>query len=114
MTELFSIEVWMVALAVTVAVLTGFGIFVRWCAFSPAVPAAKLETLRVGMTTEEVISLLGEPRERKRAANGSQQWTFGPRVKRHVLIIEFAASNKLQSFAHGVPVQRRGSSQKNA
>ncbi|HTD68282.1 MAG TPA: hypothetical protein VK846_17290 [Candidatus Limnocylindria bacterium] len=107
MSQIFSIEVWMVALAATVVVLAGFGMFARWCSFSPAVPRRKLERLRVGMTMDEVTALLREPRERKVSSDGAQQWLYGARMKRHLLMIEFNASNVLQSFAHGVPAPRR-------
>lgn len=107
MKAFFSIELWMVALVATVTVLAGFGAFARWCSFSPAVPRKKLERLRVGMTMDEVTALLREPRDRKVSSDGAQQWLYGARMKRHILMIEFNASHVLQSFAHGVPVQRR-------
>jgi outer membrane protein assembly factor BamE (lipoprotein component of BamABCDE complex) len=108
MTALHSIEIWLIALAITVTVLAGFGVFARWCAFSAAVPAAKLEKLRVGMKTEEVVALLGSPREMKLSADGHRLWIYGSRVKRHILLIEFTAHDAIESFAHGVPDQRRG------
>ena len=107
MTGLQSIEVWLVALAITVTVLAGFGIFARWCAFSAAVPATKLANLRVGMKAEEVVALLGPPRETRLSADGHRLWFYGARVKRHILLIEFNGHDTLESFAHGVPDQRR-------
>ena len=107
MTALHSIEVWLVALAITVTVLAGFGMFARWCALSVAVPAAKLEKLRVGMTTNEVTALLGPPRETKTSPDGHRLWFYGARMKRHILLIEFNGHDALESFAHGVPDPRR-------
>jgi outer membrane protein assembly factor BamE (lipoprotein component of BamABCDE complex) len=107
MAALHSIEVWLVALAITVTVLAGFGMFARWCALSAAVPASKLEKLRVGMTANEVVALLGEPRETKASPNGHRLWFYGARVKRHILLIEFNSRELLESFAHGVPDPRR-------
>ena len=107
MSEFSSIELWLVALAITIIVLGGFGAFARWCSFSSAVPRKKLEQLHVGMTVEEVVALLGEPREKKQSDNASQQWLYGARMKRHILILEFASSGRLQTFAHGVPDPRR-------
>lgn len=95
------------ALTVTVAILAGFGIFARWCSFSPAVPRRKLQELRVGMTTEEVRALLGRPREERHDGPGPRRWVYGARVKRHLLIIEFSGKGVLQSFADGVPNVRR-------
>jgi hypothetical protein len=95
-------DIWMLALAITVVVLTGFGIFSRWCAFSPAVPREKLDQLRVGMTQDEVTALLGEPRER-RMEGPVQEWSYGLSMKRHVLLLHFGKSGKLLSFVHSAP-----------
>jgi hypothetical protein len=101
-----SIEVWMVALAITISFMGGFGLFARWCSFSPAVPQTRLEQLRVGMTTSEVVALLGPPRENKAIENGHRQWLYGARMKRHILLIEFNSHDAIESFAHGVPPHR--------
>ena len=103
----YSIEFWMVALAITVTLLAGFGVFSRWCAFSPAVKKARLDVLRVGMTMDEVTALLGAPRDCKRADNGVQFHVYGSRLKRHVLLLEFDRNGRLEKFAHGVPDLRR-------
>lgn len=110
MTGLHSIEVWVVALLITVTLLAGFGMFARWCAFSAAVPAGKLAKLCVGMKTDEVSALLGPPRGTKTSANGHRLWFYGARVKRHILLIEFNSHDAVESFAHGVPGLRRGAS----
>ena len=107
MTGLHSIEVWLIALAITVTVLAGFGIFARWCAFSSAVSAARLEKLCVGMKMEEVTLLLGPPRETRTPAEGPRQWLYGARMKRHILLIEFDTRGAVESFAHGIPDPRR-------
>ena len=112
MTAFHSIEVWLIALAITVTVLAGFGMFARWCALSAAVPAEKLEKLRVGMTTNEVVALLGSPRETKTSPDGHRLWFYGARVKRHILLIEFNSHDSLESFAHGIPDPRRRARQK--
>ncbi len=104
---LHSIEVWLIALVITVAILAGFGVFARWCSFSPAVPRRKLGELRVGMTMQEVQALLGLPREQRQDGPGSSQWVYGARAKRHMLIMEFSDKGVLQSFADGVPNVRR-------
>ena len=104
---LHSNEVWLVALVATIAILAGFGIFARWCSFSPAVPRRKLEQLRVGMTMDEVKNLLGPARDQSHLPAGASQWVYGARMKRHILIIEFSDKLVLQSFAHGVPDRRR-------
>jgi outer membrane protein assembly factor BamE (lipoprotein component of BamABCDE complex) len=97
------IEVWLVALAITVAVLTGFGIFARWCSLSPAVRQEKLGQLRVGMTPDEVKAILGAPRQMYSNKEGLRSWVFGSAMKRHVLVLEFNQHGRLESFAHGVP-----------
>jgi outer membrane protein assembly factor BamE (lipoprotein component of BamABCDE complex) len=102
-----SIELWLVALVATVTILTGFGIFSRWCSFSPAVPRRKLALLSVGMTMEQVRELLGRAREESHQNNGVTQWTYGARAKRHMLIVEFNANSAVIGFAHGVPEARR-------
>ena len=103
MSSIQSIEFWLVALIITIGVLGGFGFFARWCSFSPAVRRGQLDKLRVGMTTAEVVALIGHPRENKQNADGVRQWIYGSRMKRHVLIMQFSPNDKLQSFAHGVP-----------
>lgn len=103
----YSIEFWVIALVLTVALLAGFGAFARWCSLGPAVPRKKLEILRVGMTTEEVTGLFGEPRETTRGENGAQYWAYGSRLKRHVLAIEFTPQGRLSKFVHGVPDVRQ-------
>lgn len=103
MNDIQSIEFWMVALIATICVLGGFGVFARWCSFSPAVRREQLEKLRLGMTTAEVVTLIGQPREAKQGPDGLRQWIYGSRMKRHVLIMQFSSTDKLQNFAHGIP-----------
>lgn len=107
MSGLHSIELWLVALVVTVCVIGGFGVFARWCAQSPAVPQREIDKLRVGMTSAEIVALIGEPREVRRTPEGHTQWVYGSRLKRHVLMMEFNSQDKLQVFAHGVPSAHR-------
>ena len=92
-----AIEFWLIALAITVVLLAGFGVFSRWCSFSPAVKRARLEVLRVGMTMDEVTALLGKARDSRRAEHGGQQWVYGSRLKRHVLFIAFNATGRVLS-----------------
>lgn len=103
MANLQNIEVWAVALVLTVALLLGFAGFARWCGFGTAVPKAKLNQLQLGMTHEEVLRLLGEPRERRKGKSGREQWLYGAGMQRHVLLTEFSNEGRLSSFAHGVP-----------
>jgi hypothetical protein len=103
-----TVEVWLVALIITIFLLGGFGVFARWCGASPAVRRQKLDQLRVGMTPEEVVAVLGEPRQKRRSPEGVRQWLYGAPMKRHVLLIEFSATDHVESFAHGVPNPRRG------
>jgi hypothetical protein len=108
MNNLQSIEFWLVVLLGTICVVCGFGVFARWCAFGPAVRRDQLERLRVGMTSAEVVTLLGEPRDHRWATqNKNLTWTYGAPMKRHVLILEFSAHDVLLSFAHGVPGENR-------
>jgi len=104
---LHTVEVWLIALVVTVSLLGAFGAFARWCSLSPAVKQNKLDELRVGMTPEEVTAVLGEPRYTKMSPEGLRQWIYGAPMKRHVLLIEFSSHGRLESFAHGVPHARR-------
>ena len=112
MSDIQSIEFWLVALIATICVLGGFGAFARWCSFSPAVRRTQLEKLRLGMTTAEVVAVVGQPRENKQSVDGAKQWIYGSRMKRHVLIMEFSSTDKLQNFAHGVPGASRQSRSK--
>ena len=100
-------EFWLLVMLALLGVLGGFGLFARWCSFSPAVRRAQLDKICVGMTTSEVVALIGQPRKVKQADKGVRQWTYGSRMKRHVLMMEFTPNDKLQSFAHGVPGQGR-------
>ena len=109
MNDIQSIEFWLVALICTIAVLGGFGLFARWCSFSPAVRRQQLDKLRLGMTTAEVVALIGQPRESTQTPDGIRQWVYGSRMKRHVLIMQFTVNDKLQSFAHGIPGASRHS-----
>ena len=103
MASLHTLEFWLVVVGLTLVLLTGFGMFARWCSFSPAVRAGQLGQLRVGQTMDEVRRLLGSPRKTKTGEAGLRQWIYGAPMKRHVLLIEFNAHNQLQSFGHGVP-----------
>ena len=100
---LHSVELWLIALVITVSILAGFGMFSRWCMFSPAVSRRKLDQLHVGMSMDEVARLLGRARDESHQNNGVIQWTYGRRMKRHVLMVEFKADSTVSSFAHGVP-----------
>lgn len=93
----------MVALVFTVGVLAGFGMFARWCAYSPAVPREQLNKLRVGMKADEVKLLLGSPRLVRQLPDDLKEWVYGPAMKRHVLMLQFHGDGTLQSFAHGIP-----------
>ena len=62
----------------------------------------QLENLRVGMTSAEVVAVVGQPRDTKDGTEGVV-WIYGSPMKRHVLMMQFNKNNKLQSFAHGVP-----------
>src|SRR5688572_10069936 len=104
---LYSIDVWLVALVITVGILAGFGIFSRWCTFSPAVPRRKLEQLRIGMSAGEVTTALGTPRDVTYKSDGGSQWVYGAPMKRHILIVEFNSHSAVVGFAHGVPGGRR-------
>lgn len=101
-----SVEVWLVALVITIAVLTGFGIFAHWCAASPAVRQRKLDLLQVGMTADEVRAALGPPRQTRTNDAGALTWVYGSPMKRHLLLLEFSEQGKLNGFAHGVPNSR--------
>jgi hypothetical protein len=102
-----SVELWLVALVFTIIVVGGFGVFARWCSLSPAVRREQLEKLRVGMTSAEVVAIIGQPREFKQMSNGQRQWVYGSPMKRHMLLVEFSAHDRMLSFAHGVPGARR-------
>ena len=99
-------EFWLVAMIGLIGVVGGFGLFTRWCAFSPAVRRAQLEKLCLGMTSAEVVALIGQPRSVKQMPDG-RHWAYGSRMKRHVLMMKFSEEDKLQSFAHGVPGEGR-------
>ncbi len=98
---------WLILVLATIGVLGGFGLFARWCSFSPAVRRPQLDKLCLGMTMSEVVALIGQPRELKRTADGVSLWIYGSPMKRHVLMMQFNAQDKLQSFAHGIPGQSR-------
>ena len=103
MNEFVALNVWNMALSFTVLVLIGFWFFARWCGFSPAVPYARLAQLSVGMTAEQVTALLGRPRLSKHMSDGSHQWTYGMKMKRHVLMIDFSPEQKVRGYGHGIP-----------
>lgn len=103
MNSLESINPWIAVAVFTTLLLAGFGIFARWCAFSPAVPVERLNQLAVGMTTENVRLLLGPPRLIRHIPNDMREWVYGASMKRHVLMLQFGTGKKLQSFAHSVP-----------
>jgi outer membrane protein assembly factor BamE (lipoprotein component of BamABCDE complex) len=107
MTSFHSIEIWLVALLITVCVIGGFGAFARWCAQGSAIPQRDIDKLRVGMTSAEVVASIGKPRQIRRSPEGHAQWIYGSRLKRHVLMMEFNVDGRLQVFAHGVPGAHR-------
>lgn len=99
----------MIALGCTVVVWAGFSIFSRWCAQSHAVPPEKLALLQVGMGHSEVSALLGPPRHIRVDSDGVECWTFGSRLKRHALIVEFSEAGLVREFAYGSVDARRAS-----
>ena len=110
MTAFYSIEVWLVALVITICVIGGFGVFARWCSQAPAVARDRLDNLRVGMTAAEIVALLGQPRDVRHTPEGRREWIYGSRMKRHVLMMQFDSHDRLLVFAHGVPGSHRRSS----
>jgi hypothetical protein len=100
-----SIEFWLVALMITIAIVGSFGMFARWCATSPAVRPQQLDKLRVGMTAAEIVAIIGQPRAVKYEGE-KQRWTYGAPMKRNVLFCDFDG-DKLIGFTHGVPGQSR-------
>ncbi len=98
---------WVITLTVSVVSMVGFTLFARSCGYSPAVTFKKLEALQVGMTADQVVALLGQPREKRAGDKNEEFWVYGARWKRHVLVTEFNAERRLQNFVHGVPNPRR-------
>lgn len=101
-----TVEFWLIALVLTIIVVGGFGVFARWCSMSPAVRREQLEKLRVGMTSAEVVAIIGQPRETREDRAGQRQWVYGSPMKRHALLVEFSAHDKMIGFTHGVPRTR--------
>jgi hypothetical protein len=113
MSDLQSIEFWLVALMVTICIVGGFGLFARWCTLSPAVRPDQMEKLCAGMTSAEVVAILGQPRETKWTPDRTQTWVYGAPMKRHVLVLEFSAQDRMLGFTHSAPAlggRRRGPS----
>jgi outer membrane protein assembly factor BamE (lipoprotein component of BamABCDE complex) len=100
-------HIWIILLSTSLVVMVGAAIFARRCLISPAVSQRKLDRLAVGMHQEEVLSILGVPRERKNGDAKEQFWLYGPRWKRHLLVLEFTPEGKLTQFLHGVPKLHR-------
>jgi outer membrane protein assembly factor BamE (lipoprotein component of BamABCDE complex) len=109
MNTLQSTEFWLAAIFVMIAIATGFGMFARWCAHSPAVRPDQMAKLCVGMTSAEVVAIIGQPRQTKVGEKGMRHWTYGAPMKRHALVIDFGPQDKMLSFTHGVPGQRQQS-----
>jgi outer membrane protein assembly factor BamE (lipoprotein component of BamABCDE complex) len=103
MNFLLSADPWVIVAVLTVMLLAAYGVFARWCFYGPAVPRDKLNQLVVGATMEEVRRLLGPPRLLRPLPDGVREWVYGAPMKRHVLMLQFSADGKLQSFAHAVP-----------
>lgn len=97
--NLDSKEFWIVLFAGVFSIYAGFTVFSRWCLNSPAVPIAKLNQLRVGMTMDEVRQLLGEPR-RITTRDGRPEWQFGRPLKRHILVLRFDDQQRVRHFRH--------------
>ncbi|HMJ88455.1 MAG TPA: hypothetical protein VK530_01495 [Candidatus Acidoferrum sp.] len=105
--SLDSHALWIVTIAVCAALMMGFTLFARSCGSGPAVSLKKLELLRVGMTTDEVTALLGEPREKRPGEKREEFWVYGARWKRNVLVAAFGPDRRLQNFVHGTPTERQ-------
>jgi outer membrane protein assembly factor BamE (lipoprotein component of BamABCDE complex) len=99
----FTLEMWLVALAITIVLLGGFSTFARWCILGSAVPKRKLNALQIGMSQQDIRSLLGEPREKRPGEKEHEFWIFGSRFKRYLLVIEFDATGRLKEFVHAIP-----------
>ena len=103
----FPPELWMAAAGLSFVLIVGFTLFARWCGNSPAVSNSKLEALRVGMSPDEVIALLGQPRQKHAEDKGEELWYYGAQWKRHLLIVEFNEAKTVREYVHGVPRQAR-------
>ena len=103
MNDYAALNFWNVSVSCTILILIGFWFFARWCGFSPAVPYARLAQLSVGMSADEVTALLGQPRLTRNMPDGSHQWTYGMKMKRHVLMIDFISQLKVRGYGHGIP-----------
>ncbi len=90
---------WVVTFACVLFIYGAFMAFSRWSVNSPAVPAKKLGRLRVGMSKPEVMQLLGKPR-RERNHHTGVQWSYGHRLKRHQLVVQFNEAGRLAQFQH--------------
>lgn len=77
----------------------GFLVFSRSCLRSPAVPPERAEQLRVGMTMDEVLALLGRPL-REKSVESNAEWHFGHRLKRHLLVVRFGKDRRVLQFEH--------------
>ena len=97
--NLESKEFWIVGFAIVLSIYAAFMAFSRWCLHSPAVPEQKLKSLRLGMTEEEVRTLLGNPRC-ETICQARPEWHYGHRLKHHSLRVRFDESKRLKLFEH--------------
>ena len=64
------------ALWIPTALVIGFLLCATWCMEAPAIPYRQMEKMRVGMTSAEVLKLLGPPKSKYAEAFGSEGWVY--------------------------------------
>lgn len=71
-----------------------------WSVSSPAVPEQKMKQLQIGMRTQQVKKLLGDPMTVKMKSDGTSTWLYGSPLKWYSLSVSFSPDGKVVDFVH--------------
>jgi outer membrane protein assembly factor BamE (lipoprotein component of BamABCDE complex) len=80
----------MLTVAVVIVVMLGLHLALHQFVHSPAIPPAKWEHLREGMTEGEVRRLLGDPMQINSEPGRVRSWVYGSRWKLQFAVVQFA------------------------
>ena len=72
--------------------------FVAWAMLAPPVPMSRLEQVHLGMSKEQVRTILGKPPNAYKGDDGSESWVYA-RMTWSLLDIEFSPEGMLTKCA---------------
>ena len=73
--------------------------FMAWV-WGPAIPDRALAKFHAGMTKDEVIAVMGEPKGVRTDKTGTETWVYARPLQWACFIVEFNTNGTVESFDH--------------